>query len=298
MNDLITYAIRARAAERRLIPDLALGGVPPIKLLQTNSPQLARHARDQRQPVPQGRDGRRVRRPGPRRARLPARLLRGSTTGSSAFDHRLCRIRSAGGRVASAGRRAARRKAEGCAVAAKTLRQEGLSRATTATCVQEHIGALMKIEETDQIGVYVFSKTALRIGRELANAAQRLQVDGLDGVKGGVLGRFRMTSRWRRRATAAGSCRSGHSSASSASQTARRSPPCSSSPKCARPSRRACRRRWRSKDRRRRRRRRRSKDRSTGRRRRRRMTATRMTTSTTSTSAPEETASANGAWNR
>ena len=53
----------------------------------------------------------------------------------------------------------------------------------------------MKVEETGQIGRYVFAKTALRIGREFANASQRLKVEGLDNVRGCVLGRYRWTSR-------------------------------------------------------------------------------------------------------
>ena len=61
--------------------------------------------------------------------------------------------------------------------------------------IREHINCLMKVEETGQIGRYVFSKTALRVGRELANASQRLKVDGLDNVRGCVLGRYRWTSR-------------------------------------------------------------------------------------------------------
>ncbi len=52
----------------------------------------------------------------------------------------------------------------------------------------------MKVEETGQLGFYRFSKTALPIGRDLTNRAQVLSVEGLDGVKGPVLGRYKMTS--------------------------------------------------------------------------------------------------------
>jgi hypothetical protein len=61
--------------------------------------------------------------------------------------------------------------------------------------VQESRNAFMKVEETSQLGFYRFSKTALPIGRDLTNRAQVLSVEGLDGVKGPVLGRYRMTSR-------------------------------------------------------------------------------------------------------
>ena len=61
--------------------------------------------------------------------------------------------------------------------------------------VQESRNAFMKVEETGQLGFYRFSKTALPIGRDLTNRAQVLSVEGLDGVKGSVLGRYRMTSR-------------------------------------------------------------------------------------------------------
>ena len=53
----------------------------------------------------------------------------------------------------------------------------------------------MKVEQTGQLGFYRFSKTALPIGRDLTNRAQALNVEGLKGVKGCVLGRYRMTSR-------------------------------------------------------------------------------------------------------
>jgi hypothetical protein len=61
--------------------------------------------------------------------------------------------------------------------------------------VQESRNAFVKVEETSQLGFYRFSKTALPIGRDLTNRAQVLEVKGLDGVKGCVLGRYRMTSR-------------------------------------------------------------------------------------------------------
>ena len=61
--------------------------------------------------------------------------------------------------------------------------------------VQEARNAFMKVEETGQFGFYRFYKTALPIGRDLTNRAQVLNVEGLKGVKGCVLGRYRMTSR-------------------------------------------------------------------------------------------------------
>ena len=143
----------------------------------------------------------------------------------------------------------------------------------------------MKIEETAQIGVYVFSKTALRIGRHLASATQRLQVNGLNGVKGCVLGRFRMTSRLEKQ----GDRRWYLPVWSLVGKLGQDNGPSLAAVLGLAEMRKAFKAgippsRWRSKDRRHRRRRR-SRDRSmTGRRRRRRMTATRMTTATTSTS--------------
>ena len=61
--------------------------------------------------------------------------------------------------------------------------------------VQEARNAFMRVEETSQLGFYRFSKTARLIGRDLTNRAQVLSIKGLDGVKGPVLGRYRMTSR-------------------------------------------------------------------------------------------------------
>ena len=61
--------------------------------------------------------------------------------------------------------------------------------------VREARNAFMKVEETGQLGFYRFNKTAFNIGRDLTNRAQVLSVEGLDGVKGPVLGRYRMTSR-------------------------------------------------------------------------------------------------------
>jgi hypothetical protein len=61
--------------------------------------------------------------------------------------------------------------------------------------VQEARNVFMKIEETGQLGFYRFSKTALPIGRDFTNRAQVLNVEGLDRVKGPVLGRYKMTTR-------------------------------------------------------------------------------------------------------
>ena len=67
--------------------------------------------------------------------------------------------------------------------------------------VQEARNAFMKVEETSQLGFYRFSKTALPIGRDLTDRAQVLSVEGLNGVKGCMLGRYRMTSRLEKKDT-------------------------------------------------------------------------------------------------
>ena len=162
----------------------------------------------------------------------------------------------------------------------------------------------MKVEETGQLGFYRFSKTALPIGRDLTNRAQVLSVEGLDGVKGPVLGRYKMTSflkkednrRWYLPAIEyLGKLGqpNGPSLASVMELAQLRKTFLAGLP----PMLEASGQRWRSKGRRSRPRRPRRP--STGRRRRKATIAriTRITTSTTSTSALEEPASANGAWN-
>lgn len=52
----------------------------------------------------------------------------------------------------------------------------------------------MRVEETGHLGFYRFNKTAFNIGKDITNRAQVLSVEGLNGVKGPVLGRYKMTS--------------------------------------------------------------------------------------------------------
>jgi hypothetical protein len=67
--------------------------------------------------------------------------------------------------------------------------------------VREVITCFQRCEETGQMCRFNFSKTALRIGRELANSSQRLTLEGEQGVKGAVLGRYSMASRLERKDT-------------------------------------------------------------------------------------------------
>ena len=60
--------------------------------------------------------------------------------------------------------------------------------------VQEFRNVFMRVEETGQLGFYRFNKTAFNIGKDITNRAQVLSVEGLNGVKGPVLGRYKMTS--------------------------------------------------------------------------------------------------------
>ena len=60
--------------------------------------------------------------------------------------------------------------------------------------IQEVMGCVHWIEETKTVAVYRFSKTALHVGRELFNRSAILTIDGLDNIRGCVLGRYRMTS--------------------------------------------------------------------------------------------------------
>jgi hypothetical protein len=60
--------------------------------------------------------------------------------------------------------------------------------------VVETLGAFIKLAGTGQIGRFDFSKTALRVGNELATRSQRLSVNGGE-LKGAILGLFQMTTR-------------------------------------------------------------------------------------------------------
>ena len=60
--------------------------------------------------------------------------------------------------------------------------------------VQEVIGCVQWIEETQTVAVYYFSKTALAVGRDLFNRSAILTVDGFSDIRGPVLGRYRKTS--------------------------------------------------------------------------------------------------------
>ncbi len=59
--------------------------------------------------------------------------------------------------------------------------------------IVETIGCFMSFDN-GKIGRFNFSKTSLPIARELANASQRLTIEG-ENIKGCVLGRYLMTSR-------------------------------------------------------------------------------------------------------
>jgi hypothetical protein len=52
-----------------------------------------------------------------------------------------------------------------------------------------------RVEETGQCCRYNYSKTALHIGRDHTNSSQRLTLEGEEGIKGTVLGRWLKTSR-------------------------------------------------------------------------------------------------------
>ena len=91
-----------------------------------------------------------------------------------------------------------------------------------------------------------FDKTALRIGREFANASQRVKAEGSTTSGAACWAAIAGRAVWRGRTPAAGSCRSRRSPVNSVSRGARRSRPCSSWPNCARPSSPACHRCWRS----------------------------------------------------
>ena len=60
--------------------------------------------------------------------------------------------------------------------------------------VVETLGCFMRLATTGQIGRFDFSKTAKRVGNELATRSQRLSIKDGD-LKGSVLGLFQMTTR-------------------------------------------------------------------------------------------------------
>ena len=59
--------------------------------------------------------------------------------------------------------------------------------------VVETLSAFVRLAKSGQVGRYDFSKTALRVGNELATRSQRLSADG--GLKGSILGLVRLTTR-------------------------------------------------------------------------------------------------------
>ena len=59
--------------------------------------------------------------------------------------------------------------------------------------IREGCNAFMKVLETQQLGVFTFNKTALKIGQAFSSSASHLSLPDLD-VKGCVLGVFGMTS--------------------------------------------------------------------------------------------------------
>jgi hypothetical protein len=175
------------------IPDVALGGLPQIRLLQSNSPQLLDTPETSGNLYLKGAMAGGFDVPGPE-GRLFIPGSPGFHYGIFGFDHVFVEYETqADGSLQRVGEPYAEKPKDAQWLEDASGRR--VCQRDNGNPVQEHIGCLMKIEPTNQVGIYVFSKTALRIGRELANAAQRLRVDGLDGVKGAVLGRFRMSSR-------------------------------------------------------------------------------------------------------
>ncbi len=195
MNDFNNLTPLQRALlESVSIPDVVLGGLPQIKLLQTNSPQLLDTPETSANLYLKGAMAGGFDVPGPDGGRVFLPGSPGFHYGIFGFDHTFVEYEvQADGSLQRVGEPQAEKPKD--AQWHENASGRRVCTRDNGNIVQEHIGALMKIEETAQIGVYVFSKTALRIGRHLANATQRLQVNGLNGVKGCVLGRFRMTSR-------------------------------------------------------------------------------------------------------
>ena len=175
------------------IPDLALGGAAPIKLLQTNSPQLldspensfylpgsmaGGYSVPSREgsvflPVPPGFHG------GPfALARDYIELeVRLNTTGE---------LEQIGEPYAEMPKDAA--------WARDPVTGKKVCKNAKGNVIRERLHAFMKIEETGQLGCLTFAKTALRVGRGFRDSSQRLSVEGLDGIKGVVLGRYHWTS--------------------------------------------------------------------------------------------------------
>jgi hypothetical protein len=89
--------------------------------------------------------------------------------------------------------------------------------------VVETLSCFMRLARTGQVGRFDFSKTALRPGNELATRSQRLSVSGGD-IKGCVLGLFQRPQGLKSRGVEAGICRSRSRSANLAKRAGRRSP--------------------------------------------------------------------------
>ena len=197
MNDFDKITPLQRALlESVSIPDLAVGGLPQIKLLQSNSQDLLDSPEIATLGTCEGAMAGGFAGPESRRARLHARparlpLWRLRLRPGVRIEGETRRRKESSNR--SANRTPSNRSTRSGARIPSPARRS--SSASNGHLMREHINCLMKVEETGQIGRYVFAKTALRIGREFANASQRLKVEGLDNVRGCVLGRYRWTSR-------------------------------------------------------------------------------------------------------
>jgi hypothetical protein len=187
--------IQLTPAERALlqgvaIPDLPVGALPSIKLLQTNSPELL-NANDNEM------------------------FLEGATAGGFVAPHREGRVflpsppgfrfqifgwdkfyyeyeKRADG---TDGRPVDKHldKPQDAHWLDAGVPKPGYYRANGNRIV-ETLGCYMRLPETGQVGRFDFSKTALRIGRELADRSQRLKIEG-EEIKGAVVGLFLMVSR-------------------------------------------------------------------------------------------------------
>jgi hypothetical protein len=193
MNDFDKITPLQRALlESVSIPDLAVGGLPQIKLLQSNSQDLL-NSPDNPWYL-EGAMAGGFAAPG-REGRVFIPVPPGFHSGAFAFVQEWIEGElDAEGEFQQIGEPHAVKPID--AIWRKDpITGKKVFKRDNGHLMREHINCLMKVEETGQIGRYVFAKTALRIGREFANASQRLKAEGLDNVRGCVLGRYRWTSR-------------------------------------------------------------------------------------------------------
>jgi hypothetical protein len=179
------------------IPDLALGALPPAKLMQTNNPELLdRPEADDNVFVSGAIAGGWVLPTAGGDGRVFMPVPPGFDLGVVAFTQRWVTGEIDGdGKFQMVGEPYAEKPPTARWRPDPDRPGKKIHKIDNGLLVREELGVVMLPEATGQICHYVGRKTATKVVRAFSNRAQRLTVDGLgDGIRGCVLARFRVTS--------------------------------------------------------------------------------------------------------